>query len=433
MSEELSFANEIIGVRRDLHMHPELGFSEFRTALLVVKYLENLGIRTKIGKEVMDSRYIYGLPEQEILDHRFTKTVQEFPGSRDLLEKMKGGHTGVVGYLDTGREGPVIGLRVDMDALPIRESADDEHLPAALGYASRTEGIMHACGHDAHVAIGLGVAKMLSNAKDELSGKIILIFQPAEEGCRGALPMVKAGVVDQVDYFLAVHIGLGARSGVFYPSVNGFLASAKWDIELTGRAAHAGVAPEEGRNAILAAAQIIGALHSLPRHSKGISRVNVGKISGGSARNIIADHARLEVEFRGSSNEVLDYITAQARKVIEGYAQASGIMPEIISVGNALAVDSSSELADRIRVILGKTQLQNRVSEQSWEASGSEDATFFMERVSERGGQAVYTLIGSEVAGGHHNEKFDIAERAILPGIEALFHVIKGLASNDAR
>ncbi|MFA5664464.1 amidohydrolase [Castellaniella sp.] len=431
MSKESAFEREIIGIRRDLHMNPELGFSEFRTALLVLNHLKSLGIETRFGKDVMDSRYIYGLPDQDVLDQRFDAALKEFPESKDVLERMKGGHTGVVGYLDTGRKGPVIALRVDMDALPILESADAAHCPAAQGYRSGNDGVMHACGHDAHVAIGLGVAKLLTQAQHELNGKILLIFQPAEEGCRGALPMMKAGVVDEADYFLAVHIGLGAETSMFYPSVNGFLASSKWDIELRGRAAHAGVSPEKGRNAILAAAQIINALHALPRHSQGTSRINVGKISGGSGRNIIADRVRMEIEFRGSTNEVLEYLTENGRKIIEGYAGASGIAAEIVSVGNALAVESNVELANRIRAILDKTPLRENVSAATWSASGSEDATFFMDRVNELGGKSVYTLIGSGVVGGHHNEKFDISEQSILVGIRSLFQAIRGISVTE--
>ncbi|MCW7773828.1 amidohydrolase, partial [Klebsiella pneumoniae] len=169
------------------------------------------------------------------------------------LPAFEGGFAGVVATLDTGRPGPTLAFRVDMDALDLNEQHDDSHRPHRDHFASCNAGMMHACGHDGHTAIGLGLAHVLKQYAAQLNGVIKLIFQPAEEGTRGARAMVAAGVVDDVDYFTAIHIGTGVPAGTVVCGGDNFMATTKFDVQFSGVAAHAGGKPEDGRNALLAA------------------------------------------------------------------------------------------------------------------------------------------------------------------------------------
>lgn len=258
-------AARAVATRRDLHRFPELGMIEFRTASIVAERLAALGLDVKLGREVMDSASRMGMPPEAVLDRAY-KDAEAAGAPAKFLPAFAGGHTGVVATLKGAAPGPTIALRVDMDALPIMENDTQAHLPAREGFVSSRPGVMHACAHDGHTAIGLAVAEVLAGAKDKLRGTVKFIFQPGEEGGRGALPMVNAGVVDDVDYFIAIHLGTGVPSRTFRPAVRGHLASAKLDVTFRGRAAHAGGRPEEGRNALLAASSAVVGLYGIARH-----------------------------------------------------------------------------------------------------------------------------------------------------------------------
>src|SRR5699024_6781806 len=152
--------------------------------------------------------------------------------------------------------------------LDIDESASEDHFPNQEGFQSKLPNKMHACGHDTHTAMGLGLATWIRESKENLCGTIKLIFQPAEEGTRGAKSMVEAGVVDDVDYFIASHIGTGVPHNHFVAANDGFLATSKLDISFTGISAHAGGEPEKGKNALLAAAAAVLNIYAIARHSE---------------------------------------------------------------------------------------------------------------------------------------------------------------------
>src|SRR5699024_4826717 len=219
-------SSSIIEWRRDFHRHPELGFLEMRTASIVAQELSDLGYKLRLGKEVMKEEAAMGRPSEEEIS-RHVEWAKEHGAKLDFLDHFTEGYTGIVASLDTGREGPTIAFRVDMDALPIFESKDENHLPNQLGFRSLADGVMHACGHDAHTSIGLGLATLVKYYEDQLSGVVKIIFQPAEEGTRGAKSMVEAGVVDDVDYFIATHVGTGVPHKQFVASNNNFLATSK--------------------------------------------------------------------------------------------------------------------------------------------------------------------------------------------------------------
>ena len=411
-------ARRAVGLRRDLHRHPELGLTEFRTASLVAERLAKLGLAVKLGREVMDSASRVGLPDEEELERCYRRAAAEGAPAA-YLPALAGGHTAVVGTLEGSRPGPVVALRVDMDALPIHEDTTQAHLPAREGFVSAHAGVMHACAHDVHTALGLAAAEVLSGVREQLKGTVKFVFQPAEEGGRGAAPMVKAGVVDDVDRFVAIHVGTGVASRSACAAVDGHLASIKLDVTYRGRAAHAGGQPDEGRNALLAAAEAVQALYGISRHRAGRSRVNVGTLTAGSGRNVIADRAFLQVEVRGETEEIADYMLRRADAVLRGAASMQEVEAEIRAVGRTTTANSDPELA-RLIAEAGARMPGISISAGPHSAGGSEDATYFMRRVQERGGKAAYTVIGSDLASGHHTPRFDIDEADIPWGIEFL-------------
>ncbi|MCP9980127.1 amidohydrolase [Actinomadura madurae] len=297
------------------------------------------------------------------------------------------------------------------------ESADPSHRPAALGFASVNDATHHSCGHDAHTAIGLAVAKEIAGRRERSGGEIRLIFQPAEEGLRGGPAMVKAGVVEGADYFLGCHIGVQARrTGEIIAGYRNILGSIKFDARFTGRSAHAGISPHEGRNAIQAAAVAVQNLLAVSRHGDGETRVNIGRIAGGETRNAVPASALLCGEIRADSMEILRFLHEETRRVLEGAAGICGVDLSIDYVGGADAASSDPDLADIVaRVAEGEPEVTTVRT--SAEFKGSDDASSFMNAVQARGGKAVYFGLGSDLAGVHHSPGFDIDEASLATGV----------------
>jgi len=179
-----------------LHATPELGFLEYRTAAKVASVLDSLGYELELGEAAMSASERMGVPPREVLDREFAAAAADLPGQR-FMEHFEGGMTAVVGTLAGDRKGGVAAFRFDMDALPVEESGDPDHVPTREGFRSLRPGLMHACGHDGHVAIGLALAARLADR--DFPGQVKLLFQPAEEGLRGAASVVASGVLDGVD------------------------------------------------------------------------------------------------------------------------------------------------------------------------------------------------------------------------------------------
>ncbi|HHD2836459.1 M20 family metallo-hydrolase [Klebsiella quasipneumoniae] len=408
--------------RRDFHLHAESGWLEFRTASKVAEILDGLGYQLALGRDVIDADSRMGLPDEETLTQAFERAREQGAPER-WLPAFEGGFAGVVATLDTGRPGPTLAFRVDMDALDLNEQHDDSHRPHRDHFASCNAGMMHACGHDGHTAIGLGLAHVLKQYAAQLNGVIKLIFQPAEEGTRGARAMVAAGVVDEVDYFTAIHIGTGVPVGTVVCGGDNFMATTKFDVHFSGVAAHAGGKPEDGRNALLAAAQAALALHAIPPHSAGASRVNVGVMQAGTGRNVVPSSALLKVETRGESEAINQYVFDRAQHVIAGAAAMHQAGYELRMMGAATASAPSpawvAYLREQAALVPGVQQAVDRIAA----LAGSEDATLMMARVQARGGLASYMIFGTELSAGHHNEKFDFDESVMTVAVDTLARV----------
>ena len=413
---------ELAARRRDFHRHAESGWTEFRTASLVARHLKTLGFQTLVGEAVLRPDERMGLPPEPILADCWERARRE-GGDPEYLEQMRGGMTAVVGVLE-GKPGPTVAIRFDMDALDLQESDSASHRPAREQFASIHPRVAHACGHDAHTAVGLAVASLLAPLKDELHGAIKLLFQPAEEGVRGAKAMVAAGVVDDVDLLFGNHFFSGWAVGEIATGMGGYLATHKFDARFHGRPAHAGGSPQAGRNALMAAATAVLNLYAIPRHAKGRTRVNVGRLEAGVGRNVIPAEALLVIETRGDNSELDAYMVEQAERILQAAAGMHHCTLEITPMGSAVSAASSSELAQRVAATaqrLGGFQILP-----TFPGSGSEDFCYMMNRVQENGGLATFIGSGADLNGVRYHQKegrdailaahtaeFDIDERAL--------------------
>jgi aminobenzoyl-glutamate utilization protein A len=424
--------SSLIEWRRDFHRHPELGFLEYRTAARVCAELSRIpGCELRVGEEVMAADARMTPPTTDACAQALEE-ARAAGADPAWLARMGDGLTGVVAEWRFPRPGPVVAFRFDLDALPVLESADDDHRPVRDGFASRRAGRMHACGHDGHTAIGLALGACVPRMADGWAGTLRLIFQPAEEGCRGAKSLVEAGVVDDVDRLVCAHLGSTApRTGTVACGTEGWFATTKFDVRFEGEAAHAGADPHLGRNALLAAAATALHLHALTRHGEGETRVNVGALRAGSGRNVVADRAELHAEVRGSSVEIRRFMMEQARRVVDACAALHGVTAEIEVVGEAGGAHSDEELRQVVAAAAATVPGVHEIVD-VLPAGGSEDATLLMEAVQRRGGQATYLLVGSALPAGHHQPRFDVDDEALTIGAELLVGIADRLLGAQA-
>jgi len=407
---------KIIAYRRDFHKYPELGWTEYRTSSLIAKRLAELGYEVKVGTDILKAEDRMGLPSREVLDEAWERAIRQ-GGDIKFMEAMKNGFTGAVGIISNG-DGPVRAFRFDIDALPIQESIDEKHRPHKEGFASINDGIMHACGHDCHAAIGLGVAEILMSLKDKIKGTIKLIFQPAEEGVRGAKSMVTKGLLDDVKAVIGSHVK-EYPVGNIASGLSGYKATTKFDVLIQGKPAHAGGNPQDGNNALMAAATATLNLYAIQRHKDGPTRINVGKLVAGSGRNIIPDKAHMMVETRGSTSALNSYMYEKAINIIKTSCQMQDCTYEIIPMGEAPSGKSDAammKLVEETAKEIGGYDIL-----ESDESGGSEDFTYMMAKVQENGGKAVNIGIGADkIGGGAHTYDFDVNEKALKSAIVLL-------------
>jgi aminobenzoyl-glutamate utilization protein A len=411
-----SLEHELVGWRRDFHRHPEPGFGEFRTAAVLVERLGALGFEVKVADAAMDIASIYHRHEERV--EAAAERAEQAGVDTDLLARMKAGGTAVVADLRRD-DGPTVAFRFDMDCLPVLESSDPAHRPAREGFRSLVEGEMHACGHDGHMAIGLGVASVLAAKQSELAGTVRLIFQPAEEGALGGARAICArGFMSDVDYLICSHLGLGAGSREFVARAS-FLATSKYQVHFSGQAAHVVNSPQLGRNALLAGASAALALHALAPHSGGWHSLNVGVMRAGDEQGVTPPWALLELGLWADAREVHDYVVERLHEIVDGTGRAWGVETSIRQIGGAPAAGEDAELAGiacRIAELVPSIETVRDVVT----CHAGEDATFFLNGVAERGGKGIYTLIGSDLAAGHHAPSFDFDERSLSVGTAIL-------------
>lgn len=425
-----SFEQQLIAWRRDIHQHPESNFTEYRTAALVAQHLQSLGYAVTMGAQAQRGQARLWVPDaqQSTAARQWALAQGANPA---LVQRMGNGLTGLWADLvcpsDDGADGceeaPLVALRFDMDALELPEATSPTHRPARESFASCRAGIMHACGHDGHVAIGLGLAAVLAQLRPLLRGTVRLIFQPAEEGGIGAHPMVLAGALHGVDYLLGMHLGIQAEhTGDVVCGTDCFLATTTFEITFSGSPAHAGMAPQEGKNALLAATTAVQNIHAITRHGDGVSRINIGQLRSGDAPNIIPPRAWLCGETRGISTAINDFMMGEVERMAHAAAHMWGCQCHIKRIGECPSAASSKKLTDSVQSIAkGMGIFRNiRHTAHFW---ASEDFTWLMNAVQQAGGQAVFMQVGAHRSAGHHTSHFDFDEQALCPALELLTRV----------
>lgn len=422
---------ETVAMRRDFHKYAERGWLEMRTASIVARTLDTLGYQVSVGKEVMREEFRMGLPSKRLLTINYNRALVQ-GADRDYLEKVKEGFTGVVGVMHMG-DGPVVAIRFDMDALSITEDNSLNHNPGKNNFISCNPGAMHACGHDGHTAIGLTVAKILSQLKDKMHGTIKLIFQPAEEGVCGAKSIALSGILDDVDYIFAGHIWQQADGEDYniYLGMDETFATTKLDVTYHGVSSHAAGMPQFGKNALLSAASCILNLHSIPRNSDGCTRINVGTIKAGTGRNVVPETAKLEIEVRGATTELNNYMEVYARDIINGSALMHDTIVEIEEMGKAYSLDCDQEMMDMIRYVCDTYLDDIKVAKNDLSPlDGSDDFSYMMSTVQAHGGIGTYMKLTTDLVASPHNCAYDFNEEVLLTGTRVFSSITYYLLSD---
>jgi len=394
---DVAFANvepKVIAWRHDIHQNPELSNREFRTAGIVADHMRNLGF----------DRVETGIA-----------------------------HTGVVGTLVGGKPGPVVALRADMDALPVLEQTDSPFASTARGmYNGQDVPVMHACGHDTHVAMLMGAAEVLARHRDRISGTIKFFFQPAEEGPPagedgGARMMIDEGILDGPDAPEAI-IGLHAwpgDSGTLMYRSGGFMAAAdNLQINVTGVQTH-GSSPWLGVDPIYVAAQIVTAIQGIPSRHLDITNspavITIGSIHGGVRGNIIPDRVEMLGTIRTFDVGIREELHAKLRSTVNAIAEANGASAEVILEGYAPVTGNHPELLRKMMPTLNWAAGNENVNESTL-ITGAEDFSFFQERMP-----GLFLMLGINDPSvprsdrpSNHSPFFIAEDSALMTGVRTL-------------
>ncbi len=378
--------------------------------------LERIGVdEIAVGRDALSADHRMAVPDEAEL--AFWRERARANGADEaVLEATDGGHTGVVATLAQGAK-PTVGLRVDMDAISMRESNEPGHRPADEGFRSEHEGYMHACGHDAHLAMALGALEAVKHG--EFEGTFKLFVQPGEELAGGGKAMAESGHLDDVDYLLALHVGLDHPTGTVVAGVEKPLAMAHLTATFEGASAHAGRAPNEGANAMQAMATAVQNAYAIPRHRDGKTRVNVGRVEGGTASNVIAEEIAVHGEVRGETTALMEYARTELERICYAAAEMHDCDVALRVTGESPRADSDPELSELLEDVATGVRGVEEVLP-SAEFGASEDATFLMRAVQAGGGLATYLIVGTDHPTSHHTPTFDVDERSLAIGVELL-------------
>jgi len=383
---------QVVAWRRDIHQHPELGNRETRTARIVTEHLRSLGMEVRTGVA----------------------------------------HTGVIGVLRGGKPGPVVALRADMDALPVTE-------PDGLPFASKVKaeyngqqvGVMHACGHDAHTAMLMGVATILTGMRAELPGTVVFLFQPAEEGVPtgetgGASQMIAEGALanPKVDVVFGLHVWPGPPGRLTVRTGGTMAGSDQLYVTVKGRQTH-GAMPSKGVDPVTASAQIIVGLQTMVTRQMDAAAspvvISIGKISGGVRHNIIPDKVDLAGTIRHLDPETHDAFLDRIRRTIDGIAEVAGASADVTIEPYAPPVFNPPGLVARMMPTLERVGAgAGGVLRDPPATMGAEDFAWYQKAVP-----GMYFFLGInkpdvQVAAPNHSPDFFVNEDALKTGVEAM-------------
>ncbi|MGN0715362.1 MAG: amidohydrolase [Anaerovoracaceae bacterium] len=417
--------------RREFHKYPENGWREIRTSARIAEILTDMGYTCLMGPDVVNVDSVIHLvrPDEEEMAEVMKRAVEQ--GADPAFVEKTRGIPGVIAELDTGKEGPVTAFRFDIDCLPYDEPKKEGYRPYDEDYASCNPESVHACGHDAHTAMGLGIAEGILKKKAAYRGKIRLIFQPAEETFCGAISIVDKGYLDDVDNFLAMHVALSAEnkplpSHTVACGCKDFLSDRQLDITFHGRAAHPCGASQEGKNALLAACSAALNLHAIAPHEQGLTRVNVGELHAGIAPNTIAPNAFMVVEYRGETPDICAYLEERVFDILDGSAKAYGMEYTYDDYGEVPAGKSDDAMMDVVRRAVVKVPWFEKIYFEG-NVGGTDDAAVMMTRVQKNGGKGAYIGIGTNTTQPVHNAEFDIDEDCIDAAIDLCLNALDEL------
>lgn len=400
--------SQVIDWRRHIHQHPELGNLEVKTAAMVAKKLKKMGLQVHTG--------IAG--------------------------------TGVVAVLQGGLPGPTVGLRADMDALPVKETSGLPFASQAKGmYFGKEVDVMHACGHDAHTAMLLGAASVLSQNKDKVPGKVVFIFQPAEEGGAnidvfdpkapswGAKRMVEEGVMEKfgIESVFGVHVMSNAHAGEIQYKVGAALNSADgFRIKLEGKQAH-GSMPWTGADPIVASANVINGMQTLVSRqanlSEGMGVVTVGSIHGGTAGNIVTGEVTMEGTIRSNAPGIRNTLTGKLPEMVTKTAEAQGVHADV-HVAKIMPVTMNDANLTRAMVPALQKASDGKATETFVNQAASEDFSYYAEKVP-----GLFVFLGGTPkdqdpakAASNHNPGFFVDESTLITGVRSHVEFVLGYA-----
>ncbi|MDI5898208.1 amidohydrolase [Flavobacterium yafengii] len=388
-----SLESKVITWRRDFHQNPELGNREFKTAEKIAAHLRSLGIEVQTGV----------------------------------------GKTGVVGILRGGKPGPVVALRADIDALPVKERVD-------IPFASKAEGeyngnivpIMHACGHDTHIAILMGTAEILASVKDDLKGTVKFIFQPAEEGPPegeegGAELMIKEGVLNnpKVDVIFGLHINAQTEVGTIKYRPKGTMAASDWfKIKIMGKQTH-GAYPWLGIDPIVTASQIVMGLQTIVSRNVNITEsaavVSVGQINAGVRSNVIPEELTMNGTIRSLDSKVQQMVHSRIKQIATAIAESAGATADVTITNKTAITYNDPSLTEKmiptLEAVAGKENVLLTPA-----VTGAEDFSFYQEKIP-----GLYFFLGGAPKGKpisetapHHTPDFYIDESGFVLGMKAM-------------
>ncbi len=373
--------NEAVTFRRDLHTHPELRFAEFRTSEIVAHELENLGL----------------------------KVTREIAGP------------GVIAEWDSGKPGPHVMLRADLDALPVPDLK-------SVKYRSINAGVMHACGHDVHITVVLSIARLIMKVPFD-SGRVSFLFQPAEEipfgEASGAQAILDSGEFDRLspDVVLGLHCWPNLAAGkIGIDEKIAMAAKDAFSIEISGRGAHAAT-PELGIDAILVASQLVSGLHHLisrrinPADS---AALNVGTIHGGNSQSVLANHIEITGTIRSITSQSRLELREAVEKLAEGSALSSGASILVTWANEMPAVVNDSALVELAKRVLGNVLGSENVVHATDPPMTTDDFALYAERAP-----GLYIKLGVGSAEPLHSSRFDVNEECIRHGIEGLYELTR--------
>jgi len=386
LPEILEIKDQLICHRRHFHKYPELGFDVHETAAFIAKRLKSykIDVKTNIGQ------------------------------------------TGVVGELYGKHDGKTIALRADMDALPIQETGN-------FSYKSKNAGVMHACGHDGHMAMVLSAAEILSQKREQLHGNVRFIFQPAEEGGGGARYMIKDGCLDGVDEIYGAHLWNYQSLGEIGIAAGAVMSAADiFNITINGKGGH-GAAPQGTVDAIVAAAQLIVNLQSIVSRNlnpleNGV--LTIGKIEGGHGFNVISDKVKMQGTIRAMTETNRQMLKTRLYEIIDGAEKTSGAKIDVEYQDGYPPTINHAKCVKTVKKVAGKIVGDGVV--EPYLTMGAEDFSYYLQKIP-----GCFFFIGSApddenpMSVPHHCSHFNINEQALLIGTSVFVQLIMDQLSTD--